>query len=141
MKKLTTKYVCSECGNVSPTWLGKCFTCGKFGTYVEEIVEQGIGAEKQLNIKTKYIYGSRSVWRVVTERNYSQFIKHIFDEYREKILDALRNYAGKITMKSVPQLMRIRAADQEKTDELLDLWKKNGKLTDAASVKIKGEGA
>ena len=51
MKKLTTKYVCSECGNVSPTWLGKCFTCGKFGTYVEEIVEQGIGAEKQLNIK------------------------------------------------------------------------------------------
>lgn len=64
-----------------------------------------------------------------------------FDEYREKILDALRNYAGKITMKSVPQLMRIRAADQEKTDELLDLWKKNGKLTDAAIVKIKGEGA
>ena len=37
MKKATSKYVCTECGGVSPVWLGKCPVCGKFGTLVEEI--------------------------------------------------------------------------------------------------------
>ena len=37
MKKASSKYVCTECGGVSPAWLGKCPVCGKFGTLVEEI--------------------------------------------------------------------------------------------------------
>ena len=36
MAKTSTKYVCQECGSVSPQWLGKCPYCGKFGTLVEE---------------------------------------------------------------------------------------------------------
>ncbi|MBO4323077.1 MAG: DNA repair protein RadA [Clostridia bacterium] len=37
-KKITnTKYVCEECGAVSPGWLGRCPSCGKFGTIVEEL--------------------------------------------------------------------------------------------------------
>ena len=40
MKKQTSKYVCQECGGISPQWLGKCPVCGKFGTLVEEIEEQ-----------------------------------------------------------------------------------------------------
>lgn len=39
MKKQTTKYVCQECGGISPQWLGKCPVCGKFGTLIEEIEE------------------------------------------------------------------------------------------------------
>ena len=35
--KQTTKYVCSECGAISPGWMGRCPTCGKFGSIVEEI--------------------------------------------------------------------------------------------------------
>lgn len=38
--KSSTKYVCNECGGISPQWLGKCPVCGKFGTLVEEIEEQ-----------------------------------------------------------------------------------------------------
>ena len=38
MAKITTKYVCQECGSVSPQWLGKCPYCGKFGTLVEETI-------------------------------------------------------------------------------------------------------
>ncbi len=34
-----TKYVCNECGYVSPQWLGKCPNCNKFGTLIEEIEE------------------------------------------------------------------------------------------------------
>lgn len=37
MKKATSKYVCTECGGVSPAWLGKCPVCGKYNTLVEEI--------------------------------------------------------------------------------------------------------
>lgn len=35
--KSSTKYYCVECGAVSPGWLGRCPSCGKFGTIVEEI--------------------------------------------------------------------------------------------------------
>lgn len=37
--KVTTKYVCTECGSVSPGWMGRCPACGKFGTITEEITE------------------------------------------------------------------------------------------------------
>lgn len=64
-----------------------------------------------------------------------------FEEYREQIVSALRNYSGKITMKLVPQIKRIRIADQEKADELLDIWQKNGKITEKIKKNITGEGA
>lgn len=38
MAKTNTIYVCSECGATSPRWLGKCPTCDKFNTMVEEVV-------------------------------------------------------------------------------------------------------
>lgn len=37
--KTNSKYVCQDCGSVSPVWLGKCPHCGKFGTLVEEVEE------------------------------------------------------------------------------------------------------
>jgi DNA repair protein RadA/Sms len=38
MAKSKTAYVCSNCGNDSPKWLGKCPVCGEWNTYVEEII-------------------------------------------------------------------------------------------------------
>ena len=40
MAKIKTIYYCSECGNESLKWVGKCPTCGQFNTMVEEIKEQ-----------------------------------------------------------------------------------------------------
>lgn len=37
-KKSKTVYVCSQCGNDSPKWIGKCPVCGEWNTYVEELV-------------------------------------------------------------------------------------------------------
>ena len=37
MAKTVTAYVCSECGTVSPKWLGKCPNCGAWNTFAEEI--------------------------------------------------------------------------------------------------------
>ena len=44
--KITSKYVCSECGTVTPGWLGRCPSCGKFGTINEEIEETVTVTEK-----------------------------------------------------------------------------------------------
>jgi DNA repair protein RadA/Sms len=38
MAKTKTVYVCSQCGNDSPKWLGKCPACGEWNTYVEELI-------------------------------------------------------------------------------------------------------
>jgi len=38
--KTTTQFVCSECGAVSPRWLGRCPACGQFNTMAEEIIKQ-----------------------------------------------------------------------------------------------------
>ena len=46
MAKTTTLYVCSECGASSPKWLGKCPSCGKWNTYVEEIQEKTPAADR-----------------------------------------------------------------------------------------------
>jgi DNA repair protein RadA/Sms len=35
--KVLVQHVCSDCGAVSPRWLGKCPGCGAFGTLVEEL--------------------------------------------------------------------------------------------------------
>ncbi len=38
MTKAKTTYVCQECGVSSPKWIGRCPSCGKWNTYVEEVV-------------------------------------------------------------------------------------------------------
>ncbi|RRD93749.1 DNA repair protein RadA [Clostridiales bacterium COT073_COT-073] len=35
--KSRTIFFCSECGNESPKWLGKCSACGAWNSYVEEV--------------------------------------------------------------------------------------------------------
>ena len=40
MAKLRNKYVCSECGYESSGWLGKCPSCLKWNTFIEEVYEE-----------------------------------------------------------------------------------------------------
>ena len=37
-KAPTTQYVCTECGYVTPKWLGKCPACNEFNTLQEELI-------------------------------------------------------------------------------------------------------
>lgn len=39
MAKAKTYYFCQECGYQSSSWLGRCPECGKFGTFVEEVLK------------------------------------------------------------------------------------------------------
>ncbi|MDR0658514.1 MAG: DNA repair protein RadA [Mediterranea sp.] len=40
MAKEKTVYVCRNCGQDSPKWIGKCPSCGEWNTYVEEIIRK-----------------------------------------------------------------------------------------------------
>ena len=51
MAKTKTAYVCTQCGNDSPKWLGKCPVCGEWNTYVEEIISK---ANLPQNLHTNY---------------------------------------------------------------------------------------
>ncbi|MEG1685717.1 MAG: DNA repair protein RadA [Bacteroides sp.] len=42
MAKDKTVYVCTNCGQDSPKWVGKCPNCGEWNTYVEEIVHREV---------------------------------------------------------------------------------------------------
>ncbi len=38
MAKQRSQYVCSNCGRITPAYMGKCPKCGEFGTMVEEMM-------------------------------------------------------------------------------------------------------
>ncbi len=42
-EKLKTVYVCTECGEISGRWMGKCPTCGEWNTMVEDVVKEAAG--------------------------------------------------------------------------------------------------
>ena len=50
MAKTKTVYVCNNCGNDSPKWLGKCPVCGEWNTYVEEIVSKDSSSRGNTNL-------------------------------------------------------------------------------------------
>ena len=40
MAKEKNIYVCNNCGQESPKWIGKCPSCGQWNTFVEETVHK-----------------------------------------------------------------------------------------------------
>lgn len=57
MKGLKTVYICSECGCVSPKWLGKCNQCGSWNSFVEDVISTA--PEKPSEIKHKTLTSGR----------------------------------------------------------------------------------
>lgn len=40
MAKATTAYVCQQCGETTPKWMGQCPNCGQWNTLVETVIEK-----------------------------------------------------------------------------------------------------
>ena len=54
MAKIKKVFVCTNCGNTSPKWEGKCQACGEWNTYVEEIISKSeTPDEKRKSWQTK----------------------------------------------------------------------------------------
>lgn len=57
MAKLKSVYFCSNCGYESPKWMGKCPSCGEWGTFAEELVSKNTSAKHE---DTRSFTGMRS---------------------------------------------------------------------------------
>lgn len=44
-KKSKLVYICQECGEDSPKWMGKCPSCGAWNSMIEEHVQEGPGSD------------------------------------------------------------------------------------------------
>lgn len=54
MAKVKKVFACTNCGNTSPKWEGKCQACGEWNTYVEEIISKSeTPDEKRKSWQTK----------------------------------------------------------------------------------------
>ncbi len=50
MAKAKKIFVCSNCGNTSTRWEGKCNVCGEWNTYIERIIEPETDREKRKKV-------------------------------------------------------------------------------------------
>ena len=73
MAKEKTVYVCTNCGQESPKWAGKCPSCGQWNTFVEEVVR------KEAVIAKHVAHGIESV------RSKPQQLKEIISNDEQRI--------------------------------------------------------
>ncbi|MCL1938443.1 MAG: DNA repair protein RadA [Candidatus Azobacteroides sp.] len=59
MAKSKTVFICSQCGNDSPKWLGKCPVCGEWNTYVEETVSKTSPAQTLPELSNFSVFKSK----------------------------------------------------------------------------------
>lgn len=59
--KSKTVFVCSECGNEFPKWMGKCTACGSWNTLVEETVITGKADSAKSGARSSAIAGLRGM--------------------------------------------------------------------------------
>ncbi len=58
-KKESVRYACSNCGAISPTWSGRCYSCGEWNTLQEEIdVRTSHATRSGSALKTKTVSSS-----------------------------------------------------------------------------------
>jgi len=61
-KGVQTRFVCRECGYETPKWLGKCPSCGEWGTLEETVTvstPKGLGSKPSPIIGTSFLGASR----------------------------------------------------------------------------------
>lgn len=49
--KITTEYICSNCGAKAPQMLGRCPVCGEWGTYEESTVAPAAGTKRGISLR------------------------------------------------------------------------------------------
>ena len=62
--KLKSIYVCSNCGETSPRWMGRCPSCGEWNTMTEDVVmveSKSTAAKRNASVATGRIQGQTSL--------------------------------------------------------------------------------
>ncbi|MBO6273908.1 hypothetical protein J6O48_14215 [bacterium] len=75
--------------------------------YVPKVIADIIIEQKNLPIKTKYIYGSRLTWRVLTESDYDMLVSRTFEEYRDRLTPEFLAYRFGITADAMKKMLSL----------------------------------
>lgn len=62
--KLKSIYVCSNCGETSPRWMGRCPSCGEWNTMTEDVVmveSKSTAAKRSASTGTGRVQGQTSL--------------------------------------------------------------------------------
>ena len=59
MAKDKTIYTCTECGDISPKWLGKCPACGAWNTLIESVAESAAPTKNRFSQPLSQASGSQ----------------------------------------------------------------------------------
>lgn len=96
--KLKTIYICSDCGETSPRWMGRCPSCGAWNTMVEDVVDTA--PDKGKGAKAAPLVGQRK-----TSLTPSRLSEISTDEERSRIVTGIgeldRVLGGGIVLGSV----------------------------------------
>ena len=76
--------------------------------YIPKIIADILIQQRGLNIKTKYLYGSRKAWRVLTEDTYDNLISIIFSESLDRISLDLIAYKLNISIEDLENITGIK---------------------------------
>jgi DNA repair protein RadA/Sms len=61
MAKSKTVFICSQCGNDSPKWLGKCPACGEWNTYIEETISKTSSTQTLPELSNFSVFKSKPI--------------------------------------------------------------------------------
>lgn len=79
--KLKTIYICSDCGETSPRWMGRCPSCGAWNTMVEDVVDtapdKGKGAKAPLTGQRKTNLTPSRLSEISTDEERSRIVTGI----------------------------------------------------------------
>lgn len=86
--------------------------------YILKLIADIIIKKKQLNIKTKYIYGSRLAWRIPTEENFDNFIYITLSEFKKQLSTELLAYRLGVEPDELGKLLNISDLSKPINDNL-----------------------
>ncbi|MEO9003445.1 MAG: DNA repair protein RadA, partial [Ginsengibacter sp.] len=66
MSKTKTAFFCSNCGQESTKWVGKCPSCNEWNTFVEEVLVKG---NDKATSEWKDLSGTGSAFKIISLQN------------------------------------------------------------------------
>ncbi len=100
--------------------------------YIPKIIADIIISKKNLNIKTKYLYGSRLAWRVFSHSNFYNLIDVFFSEYKSRLSIEFLAYRFGMNANELGELVGVKNVRKKLSHswckKILQLIKNNQKI-------------
>ena len=85
--KNKTEYVCTECGNVTAKWFGKCPGCGEWNTLEEEVIADKTTSLQKVEKLIDNVIAAGITYFAITDHDTAKGCRKVLDseELKQKI--------------------------------------------------------